>query len=289
MNARLLLNLFLLIGIAAAGLFIINSPDKDEANIIKLGGPEISEIKNILIQSNGLPDVALEKDKNDKWFMSRPYKAQANSLPISEIIKLTGAISHSRFSAVDKNLRAYDLLPAKASVHLNETEYAFGNIEHINKRRYILKNNMVHLTTDLFYHRLRTNAESFIRPQLLPDDVSITRVDTADFTLNQTAQGEWMVSGKKSFSDNMATDAIQILLDHWQHKRATKILPTKPTDSSQRISIALSDNSEIQFAVVKNNQELILIRSDLGFQYHLPTGAADDLLTLQQTSIEKIK
>jgi len=289
MNARLVLNFFLLIGIVSAGLFIINSPDKDGADIIKLGDSETSEIKNILIQSNGLPDIALQKDKNNKWFMTQPYKAQANTLPINEIIKLTGAISHSRFSAVDKNLRAYDLLPAKASVHFNETEYTFGNIEHINKRRYILKNNVVHLTTDLFYHRLRTNAESFIRPQLIPDDVSITRINTADFTLNQSAQGEWMVSGKRSFSDNIATDAIQVLLDHWKNKRAIQILPAKPTDSTQRISIALSDNSEIQFTVIKNTQELVLIRSDLGFQYHLPTGAADDLLTLQQTSIEKVK
>jgi len=287
MNARLVLNLFLLIGIVAAGLFIINSPDKDGADVIKLGDSEKNEIKNILIQSNGLPDIALQKDKNNKWFMTQPYKAQANTLPINEIIKLTGAISHSRFSAVDKNLRAYDLLPAKASIHFNETEYAFGNIEHINKRRYILKNNIVHLTTDLFYHRLRTNAESFIRPQLLPDDVSITRIDTIDFTLNQTAQGEWMVSGKKSFHNNIATDAIQILLDHWQHKRATQILPAKPTDSKQRISIALSDNSEIHFTVVKAPKELILIRSDLGFQYHLPASAADDLLALQQTNTEK--
>lgn len=286
MSARLLLNLSLLIGVIAVGLFIANSPDESEADTIRLGGPNASDIKYILIQSDGLSDIQLQKT-NEQWFMTSPYKVRANDVPINEILKLTNAISHSRFSAAGKNLRDYDLQPARASLHFNDDEYVFGNIEHINKRRYLLKGDTIHLVTDLFYHRLRTNTESFISPQLIPDNVSITALTLPDLVLNKSAQDDWMISGKSASDKNSSPDAIQILLDHWQHKRAIQILPAKPTDSTKEILITFSDNSEIRFTLVQSNKELILIRADLGFQYHLPVSAANDLLTL--TSINTTK
>ncbi|MCK4743466.1 MAG: DUF4340 domain-containing protein [Sulfuriflexus sp.] len=287
MNARLLLNLSLLVGVIAIGVFIANSPDKNEADIIRLGGPDISEIKNIFIQSDGLADIQLQQTTDNNWLMTQPYKVKANSTPINEILKLTKAISHSRFSAVGKNLRDYDLQPARASLHFNDDEYVFGNIEHINKRRYLLKDNTIHLVTDLFYHRLRTNTESFISPQLVPDDVKITSLKLPELELNKSAQGEWMISGNKSSKNNIPTDAIQTLLDHWQHKRAIQILPAKPTDSTKEIFITFSDDSKIRFTLVQSNKELILIRADLGFQYHLPVSAANDLLTLAGSNATK--
>ena len=280
MNTRLLLNLSLLIGVIAIGIFIVNSPDKDEADIIRLGGPDISEIKNIFIQSDGLADIQLQRTSDNNWLMTQPYKVKANSTPINEILKLTNAISHSRFSAAGKNLRDYNLQPARASLHFNDDEYVFGNIEHINKRRYLLKGDTIHLVTDLFYHRLRTNTESFISPQLIPDNISITALNLPDLVLNKSSQGDWMVSGKNAADKNSSPDAIQVLLDHWQHKRAIQILPAKPTDSKKEILITFSDNSEIRFTLVQSDNDLILIRADLGFQYHLPVSAANDLLTL---------
>ena len=280
MNPRLLLNLLLLLSVATIGLFIINSPDDSEPNITRLDGPILTKINNILIQSDGLVDIQLQKTNSEKWFMTLPYKAEANHTLIEEILKLTTAISHSRFSAIDKNLSDYDLQPAKASFHLNETEYLFGSIESINKRRYILRDKTIHLTTDLFYHRLRTNAESFIRPQLIPDGTKLTSLKSEGLSLNQSAQGEWLISGNNSAAENYSADSIQTLLDHWQHKRAVQILPAKPSDSPRLVNIVLSDNTEIQFNSIKTSTEFILVRSDLGLQYHFPISAADDLLTL---------
>ena len=280
MNPRLLLNLLLLLCIAAVSLFIINSPDDREPNITRLGGPSLTEINNILIQSDGLVDIQLKKTNAERWLMTVPYKVEANPASIDEIIKLTNAISHSRFSAINKNLSDYDLQPAKASLHLNDEEYLFGNIESINKRRYILKDKTIHLTTDLFYHRLRTNAESFIRPQLIPDGTKLIALKSSELNLNKSAKGEWIISENKSTAEDYSADAIQTLLDHWQHKRAIQILPANPPENSQQVSITLSDNSEINYHLVTTTKESIFIRSDLGLQYHLPVSAADDLLSL---------
>jgi len=140
------------------------------------------------------------------------------------------------------------------------------------------------LTTDLFYHRLRTTAESFISPQLIPDGASIAVLTLPDLTLNKSAKGDWMVSGEKSSDISASTDAIQALLDHWHHKRAVKILPITASDNTKDISITLSDNSEIRFSLVQTDTDLILMRTDLGFQYHLPASAATDLFALSSTS-----
>ncbi len=280
MNSRLLLNLFLLICVSALGVFIFSAPDKSKSDIIRIGGPATDKIKNLTIQRNGLADIHLEKN-NDIWWMTNPYKVQANDVPIKALLELTQAISHSRFSADGKNLRDYDLLPAKASVALNGTEYLFGNIEHINKRRYILKGNTVHLTTDLFYHRLRTSTEAFVSPKLIPDNSQITALKSPDLELNRSAQGEWLISGKQS-TNNSSPDAIQTLLDHWQHKQAIQVQPANVTDGEKSVQLVFANNTSINFLTKKTDNYFILIRKDLGLQYQLPKTAANDLLILSK-------
>jgi len=287
MNSRLFLNLSLLVGVIIIALFIINAPDKSKTDIIKLGRTNTDPINNILIQTNGLPDVQLQRDADDNWQMTLPYQVKANNQAINEVLKLPNAISHSRFSAIEKDLTTYSLKPAKASLHLNDDEYLFGSVEHINKRRYVLNNNTIHLTTDLFYHRLRTTAESFISPQLIPSNVSITSMTLPELSLNQSAKGDWLVSGAQSVNSELASDSIQTLFDHWRHKRAIKILPLMTADNAKDILIRFSDNSNILFSFIKTDSELILIRADLGFQYHLPASAANDLLTLSNTAAKK--
>ncbi len=280
MNSRLLLNLLLLIIIGALGVFIFTSSDKTETNITRLGGPKAENINTITIQRNGLADIFLEKN-NDIWWMSNPYKVRANTVPINALLKFSQTISHSRFSAENKNLRDYDLQPAKASLALNGVEYLFGNIEHINNRRYILKDNTIHLTTDLFYYRLRTNTEAFISPKLIPDNSQITALTLPDLKLNKSAQGEWLVSGKQS-TQAFSNDAIQILLDHWHNKQAIQVLPAKINSKEKKVQLVFSDNTKINFLVNKTKNNFILIRKDLGLQYQLPIDAAKDLLTLKQ-------
>ncbi len=280
MNSRLLLNLFLLLCVVALGTFIFTSPDTTEDKIIRLGGPEADAITTMTIQRNGLGDIFLEK-KDDVWWMTNPYKVRANQVPIDALLTFPQTISHSRFSAQGKNLRDYDLQPAKASLALNGQEYLFGNIEHINKRRYILKDNTIHLTTDLFYHRLRTNTEAFISPKLIPDNSQITTLTLPDISLNKSAQGEWLISGKQSMK-TISADAIQTLLDHWQHKQAIQVLPAEIKGNEIPIQLVFADNSTINFLLSHSKNNFILIRQDLGLQYQLPKTAANDLLTLNK-------
>jgi len=280
MNSRLLVNLLLLICVSILGVFIFYSPDNIDNDIIRLGGPTEKETNNITIQRNGLSDIFLEK-KNDIWLMTNPYQVPANTVIINALLRLTKAISHSRFSIENRNLPDYELQPAKASISLNGTEYLFGNIEHINKRRYILKNKTIHLTTDLFYHRLHTNAESLISPSLIPENSQITVLTLPDLKLNKTASDEWLVSGKQS-SVNVSNDAIQTLLDHWKNKQAIQVLPAKINGDEKSIQLIFSDNSKIDFLLSTSNKDFILIRKDLGLQYRLPYSAKKDLLTLTQ-------
>ena len=279
MNARSLLNLFLLVLVVGLGLFIFYAQDKTDDPVIRINGPAIDRIHSITIQRRDLGDFYLEK-KDQQWWMTNPYKVLANPVPINSLLDLSQAISHSRFSAKDKNLADYGLSPAKASIAFNGEEYIFGNIEHINKRRYVLKGNTVHLTTDLFYHRLKTNTEAFISPRLIPDKSTITALKLPGLQLEQSAQGQWLISGSDS-SQQFSSDAIQTLIDHWHHKQAIQLLPVQNSEKAKTVQLVFADNSVITFLAKITDNYLILIRNDLGLQYKLPAAAADDLLTLK--------
>jgi len=280
MNTRWLLNLVLIAAVIALGVFISSSPDKgSDKPVTRIGGTEIVTVNRIAISREDLAYVRLHKTATGKWRMLEPYTVAANKAAINKLLELPKAISHTRFSADGRDLDSYGLAPEKASLELNEQRYLFGNIEHINKRRYIMLNGTVHLTTDLFYHQLRTAPEHFVSGRLVEENMTITSLELPGLVLNQTAQGDWAASGEQTQRD-FSADAITMLLGHWRHKKVTLVDPAEKHDSTQMARVTFSDNSVIEYAIVKTDTELLMVRNDLGLQYHFPVAQAPHLLDL---------
>ena len=280
MNTRWLLNLSLLLGVIVLGVFISTSQQDDDAPQPRLGGPVADAVSSIEIKRQGLADISLLKTAAGKWHMQNPYMITANTSAINKLLELPNTISRTLFPAAGHDLATYGLAPEKASLQLNEIRYLFGNIEHINKRRYIMLDNSVHMTTDLFYHQLRTAPEHFINGSLLDDDIDVATFELPGLQLNRSARGDWAISGSKADGRDISADAITRLLQHWQHKQVTQITPAQQLDSNQTARLILADNSVIEFAIVRTENELLLVRKDLRLQYHFPVVQAPDLLEL---------
>jgi len=280
MNTRSVLNLVLLAGVVALGVFISTTPEKDsDKPVTRLGGIDLPDVNRISISREGLAYIRLHKQSDGKWRMLEPHTIAANEAAINKLLELPGALSHAQFSAQGRNLGDYGLAPEKASLELNGKRYLFGDIEHINKRRYIMLDQAIHLTTDLYYHQLRTAAEHFVSGRLVEPAMSITALEIPGLTLNQTAQGDWAASGQQSKQDYRA-DAVTSLLNHWQHKQVTLVDVTSPHESSDMARITFADNSVIEYAIIKTATELLMVRNDLGLQYHIPIAQAPQLLEL---------
>ena len=280
MNTRWLLNLVLLAGVIALGIFISSTPEKgSDKPATRIGGPDITGINKIAISREGLAYVRLHKNSAGQWRMLEPYAVAANTTAINKLLEFPEAISHARFAADGRDLDSYGLAPEKASLQLNEHRYLFGNIEHINKRRYILLDDTVHLATDLFYHQLRTAPEHFVSGKLVETGLKPTTLELPGLVLNQSAHGDWAASGDKAQTD-FSADAITILLEHWRHKQVTLVSPAEPHDSKEMARITFADNSVVEYSIVKTDSELLMVRNDLGLQYHFPVAQAAHLLEL---------
>jgi len=280
MNTRSVLNIVLLVGVVALGVFISMTPEQDPGKpVSRVGGLDAPAVNRISISREGLAYIRLHKQSDGMWRMLEPYTVAANETAINKLLELPDATSHAQFSAQGRELGSYGLAPEKASLEFNATRYLFGDIEHINKRRYVMHGSTIHLTTDLFYHQLRTAPEHFVSGKLIETGMTITALDLPGLILNQTAQGEWAASGTQTENESSA-DAITSLLDHWRHKQVTLVEPAAQHSSTDIARITFADNSVVEYAIVKTDTELLLVRDDLNLQYHFPVAQASHLLQL---------
>lgn len=279
--SRNFLNLGLLVIVALLVALVIWEPGQQQDVISKLSSLETDNIKRIHIRRNTLQDIQMEK-QNGNWQMLVPYRVAADETRVNAILSLINTASYAHFSAAGRKLSDYGLEPSLAQVTFNDSLFQFGDLEHITKRRYILApENEIHLATDLFYHQLRTSASQFVSPRLFTDTQRITRLLLPDYQYEQKHDGSWLMTPT---TNTISADKLNAYIDNWQRLRASRISAASELISNEKISIELASGNSLIFEIVRNEDEIIFIRRDIGLQYHVSLQAAEALLAPPATN-----
>ena len=274
--SRNIINLGLLAIVVILATIVIWEPGQQTDITTKLSSLSDKDINRIHIQRDGLQDVQLEKS-GDHWNMLTPYSIPADENRIKALLALVNTRSYTRFSAEDRKLSDYGLESSLAQVKFNDSLFQLGKLEHISKRRYISTNSDIHLITDLFYHQLRTSAAQFVSTQLFSPEQRITRLNMTDSQYEQKHDGSWLMSPENK---SISADQINSFIENWQRLRATRVSLASDATSTERIHLVVTSGKEMLFEIVRNEDELIFIRRDLGLQYHIPSQLAETLFTV---------
>lgn len=272
MQSRLLLNIALLLLVAALGFFIFTSEDENADNANSLTNIKADSINTITIRHNNRT-INIEKI-DAHWQLTEPVSIAANNFRIKTILNLLSTTSYAKYTAVSLDLDKFGLKQVDTSVTFNQHKIDFGIINPINGYRYIMLNNdEVHLIDDHHYPLLSSQIGALIARNLLPADSKINKLVLPEQTLALNTADKW-VSTK-----DISIDAIIETLDHWRHTEAFGVHNYYEREYLGVIKVYIDNIYEpIKFFITDVDPWLILARPDIDLEYHFDLEFYDLLL-----------
>jgi hypothetical protein len=283
MSSRLILNLVLLIGVVTLSLYIMLTPEPTSPPAKpKLTDLPADTIDHITIRHGQAPETVLQK-QNGQWRLIKPVNMSANDYQVHKLVQLTEILSQSHYPAQSDKLAAMGLNKPAVTLTLNNISIKFGGTEPINKYRYVLLDNTVHLIVDAVSHILLQAPASLGNTALLPQHQAITRLDLPDFTLSKDSEGNWRIEGAKD--ENLSQDDLVAFIDDWRFAEALHISfvdkLSKAERSLPRVTMTLKgETTPLSFYLDTRGDHFTLTREDPGVRYHFIKDKQQTLLSL---------
>ncbi len=143
----------------ALGVYLTPGSDVSEKSV-RLTGIEPADVVRIRIENREGGSLALEK-RGGQWVMTSPGRMEVDGDRVTGLLRLAVTPSHLQLAAENRDLDSFGLATPIGSIHLNDTELAFGSTEPVHRRRYVLVDGRINLIDDGFYHHLMAKPEGF--------------------------------------------------------------------------------------------------------------------------------
>jgi hypothetical protein len=276
MKSRILLNLLLLLGIVVLGLIarfepgIEAPPDTAAITAIKA-----DDVHRIHINRPVRDDLVLVREAPKNWLIERPAPLPADDFKVRALTRLAEQRPVRSYAADKMDLAELQLAPPYASAILNDTAIEFGNLDPIDRLRYVRVQDRVYLIPDNYLQLMETGFSQFVRLQLFDPQARIESVRVPGLTVSHGGK-DWSVEPQQAVS----ADALEQFFEIWRTASAISIQPANPELAGEPVEIHLHDNPEpIVLQIIARQPALVLARPDWGIQYRMGN-RSEALLTL---------
>ncbi len=280
MNSRLILNLFMLIGVLALIAVIFYKPGieppMEVPPLTTLSRDQITTLD--IVHAND--ELTLDRTQQG-WQIAGTPPLAADDHQVNALQALAEARPERSYPASSLDLAALKLAPAPLTVRLNTTEIRFGDTDPLEGLRYVQIGEHVHLIMDNYQSILQGKRTQFASRRLLPNGANIIAVEVPNLKLSKQDSG-WKV---EPAPEKHSADAPQKLVEAWSTTSALWVREYQKA-ASQPVTITLADGQHITFELRSGEGEYVLARPDLGVQYQLPEDVAEPLLKLEQPEVE---
>jgi hypothetical protein len=295
MDRRALLNLSLLVLVAALGALIWSDRDRKADDTDQpLLFPTLTEATRLTVleldPASGATARArwtLER-RDGGWWLAAPFAAPADPTAVEDLLRALGETrSRARYAAAELDAKAAGLdRPSSAfafTVAGVETRFDIGGTESLNYRRYLRSADQVHLVDDLISYRLLQEGATLASKRLLPAGARIARLELPGRALARGADGRWTLAPEDA---EVSADALVALVEGWEHAAAT-VVRAEPARAGvvQAVVRATLEGAvaPIELELLTAAEGLRFARRDLGIVYELPESARAGLLELPRT------
>ena len=257
------INIILLGFIFILSFFVYHSNEHEGSAKFKknLSPLATTDVHSIRISKND-KTIILKKIEN-VWMMTQPIAIKANQFRIGSLLQLLTTNNYVKYASDTLDLKLYGLDQPTLRVTINNLEFDFGVANPINSKRYILFDDKMYLIDDVFYPLVNSQLGTLIDQSLLPDDITITRIQLPEITLQKNDAGLWRSNSQASADDIVKT------LDHWKTAQAFSVHNYRPRPALDTINIFQPGRSQpIKFYVTDVEPWLIISRPDLEIEYH---------------------
>ncbi|HYE35855.1 DUF4340 domain-containing protein [Methylocaldum sp.] len=278
MKSKLILNIVLLIVIAALAAVAFFEPGKKKPETTPLASVDENALTAITLQNK---DTITFEKQNGHWRLTAPFSAPANDIRVRQLIDITKANSEAQYPVKPEDLAKFELDKPKATLILDTTAMSFGGSDPINMRRYVQIGDTLHLVSDDFSHHLTASATDYVDKKLLPEDAKIKEIFLPGLKATLGQDGKWTLEPPAE-----PNQSISDLLNAWNTARAIDVKRVEQPAQGDVIRITLAEGSPVEFVIVQREPDLLLIRPDLSLQYEVTGNSAKQLLSLQKPELK---
>lgn len=282
MNTRLLLNLFLLIGVLALVAVVYFKPGiETPPSLPPLTTLDSGKIQRIDIV-RGKNTLTLER-RDSGWWIVDDKPVAADELQIETLLGLAGAVPERSYAVGELDLAKLKLAPAETTLRLDNQEFQFGATDPLQGLRYVRIGDRVHMLMDRYQNILQGQRTQLASRKLLPADADIVALELPELKLTKKDKA-WTV---EPANDKLSADAPLKLIDAWKNATALWVRSYQKATGSKPVTVTLADGRRLVFELRQAEGETLLARPDLGLQYQLPEETAQPLLALESEETDK--
>lgn len=285
MNPRTLLNIGLLVLLVGLALLVMFEPGIEPPPVpTTLTATSQDDITHIRIDREQLAPLQLDRQQ-DGWQVLSDQPIPANEFQVLSLLELVGTETKRSYSLDQLDLGKLALDPASAKVTFNnELTIEFGTTEPLDGYRYVRVDDTVHLITDRYQHLIEADITTFIDHRLLREGSRITRLQLPQMTLAYSDDTHWSLTPE---DPDVSADAIQELIDAWQHASAIWVRKYETGSPEAQVQIKLEGTEDaIEFEIMARQPELVLARPNWNIQYHLTGESIDKLFNFTKPNTE---
>jgi hypothetical protein len=254
MQGRLVVNVVLLAVAVALGVWIYRDVRGSDAELLSTLDPDA--VQRIDVERRGEQTLAFTRS-DAGWRMLSPGNLPASNYHIDLLLRLLRRPVDARYSRGEIDLAGAGLAQPAQVVSFDGRRYAFGGLDPIGQRRYLLHEENVLLVREGVSAILASPWWNFVDRRLLvagePKSV-------------QFADGR-----------SVALDEDTAQRAHWQHSSASIVRPIPPGLQGEPLVLELESGERIRWQWIDGEQPRLL-RPDLGLAYEVSAEQLDALL-----------
>jgi len=284
MKSRWLINLALLVLVAALGAFVYLRSDQGEQ---KQSGHELSTLKlasfsKLSIEFPAKASVTFEKI-DGHWRITQPYSARADQVAVQRVLSIIAATSADKFPTSD--LGQFGLDNPKLKLKMDHEVFLFGTINPVSGDQYVAYQDAVYLLPVSYSESASIQTVEFIDKTPIKPTEKIVGFDFSrleqweETRLNvDLVDGIWKVSTANAKPDqNEMNEWLDVT---WVHAYANSVVPYVPDRRTTfpGLEVKLKDGTKVHFDKLQESPELLLGRPDEGMIYHFPADAGFSML-----------
>ncbi len=277
MKPKLLLNLVLLVVLAALAGVAFFEPGKQEPKPVYLTDLDVDAINRFELTNQ--ESLVFEK-RDGHWWLDSPIQAPANDIRIRQLLNIAKAESQAHYPVKPEDLAKFALDKPLAVLNLGRLTLLFGGLEPIDMLRYVQIGETLHLVSDDFSHHLLAKATDYVDKKLLPEDSKIKELLMPGLSAKLGDKGQWNLEPPGDAA------AMSELSNAWQSARAIEVKRHEGLPQGDTIHIVLTDGKSLEFVILQREPDILLVRPDWKLEYMVAAESGKHLLSLQKPNAE---
>lgn len=218
---------------------------------------------------------------DDGWRLTEPVSAPADNGVINSLLAAARAPIADRIPAQEVDLTQMGFDQPERYMQFDDVEVAFGAINPVTKKRYVLMEDSVLLIRDPAGASSYHSHVKLVHKAVVPPGRRLVRIERPGWMLYRDEEG-WRGERRDGSAEPVSTERAEAAGQAWTEARAMWTAEPSRDPDAERENVVLhfADGEAVELAAVRG-QQLLLQRADFAVQYHVARNLTGLLLDLE--------